>query len=87
MPRVVCFDVPGCDLRFYSDDHRPAHFHARVPGEFEIRVFFLREPPEYQEVWVVTRIPSGVLRTILDEAAVHRVELFEEWSEKVAPGE
>lgn len=87
MPRARSVKVPGCELRFHSHDHRPAHFHARVPGEWEIRVFFLREPPEFQEVWVVTRIPAGTLRAILEGAAEHRAELLGEWSERVLPDE
>lgn len=79
--------MPGCELRFYSHDHRPAHFHARVPDEFEIRVFFLYEPPRYEEVWVATRIPAPSLRAILDGAAEHRAELLGEWSEQVNPHE
>lgn len=85
MPRVACFDVSGCDLRFHSHDHAPAHFHASVPGEWEVRVFFLHEPPGYQKVWVVTRVPASTLREILEKAAEHRAELLREWSENVVP--
>lgn len=85
MPRVECFETAGVDVRFHSHDHRPAHFHARVPGEWEIRVFFLREPPEYEVDWIVTRIPASALRAVLDGAAEHRIPLLEEWSERVAP--
>lgn len=85
MPRVVCLDVSGCDLRFHSHDHRPAHFHASVPGEWEIRVFFLDEPPTYSEEWVVTRVPAPKLREILEGAATHRAELLEEWSAGTLP--
>lgn len=85
MPRVECFEVPGLDLRFHSHDHRPAHFHARSAGEWEIRVYFLREPPVYEAVFVVTRISASELRAVLEGAAAHRGELLEEWSEGVAP--
>lgn len=86
MPRVACFEVSGCDLRFHSHDHRPAHFHASVSGEWEIRVYFLHEPPTYEEVWVVTRVPASKLREILNAASAHRGELLEEWSAGVLPG-
>ena len=85
MPRVECFEVQGLDLRFHSHDHRPAHFHARKPGEWEIRVFFLREPPAYDEEFVLTRIPAATLRTVLEGAAEHRAALLREWSRGVAP--
>lgn len=85
MPRVECFEVPGLDLRFHSHDHRPAHFHARKPGEWEIRVFFLREPPAFAEEFVVTRISASTLRMLLERAAEHRAELLEEWSRGVGP--
>ncbi|MDP2497360.1 MAG: DUF4160 domain-containing protein [Candidatus Palauibacterales bacterium] len=84
MPQVTSFDVSGCDLRFHSHDHGPAHFHASVSGEWEIRVYFLHEPPTYDEKWVMTRIPASELREILGKAAEHRAALLEEWSEKVA---
>lgn len=85
MPRVTCFEVPGVELRFHSHDHRPAHFHARRVGEWEIRVYFLHEPPVYEEVFVVTRISAPDLRAVLNGAAAHRAELLEQWSEGVAP--
>lgn len=87
MPRVDCFSVPGVDLRFHSHDHRPAHFHAKVPGEWEIRVYFLREPTAFEVVWHVQRIPASRLRPVLEGAAEHRAALFREWSEGVLPDE
>lgn len=85
MPRVASFELPGIELRFHSHDHRPAHLHAKVPGEWEIRVYFLHEPPTYDVAWVATRIPADRLRAVLTIAAEHRSELLEEWSEAVAP--
>lgn len=87
MPRVACFEVEGVELLFHSHDHRPAHFHARRPGDWEIRVYFLREPPVYEEVFVMTRISASDLRAVLDGAGAHRAELLEEWSRGVAPDE
>ena len=87
MPRIACFQVSGVDLRFHSHDHRPAHFHAKATGQWEIRVFFLREPPVYEIVWQVSRIPSPRLREILEGAAEHRATLLEEWSAGVLPDE
>ena len=43
MSRVESFSVPGVECWFYSNDHRPPHFHARRRGEWSVRVFFLEE--------------------------------------------
>lgn len=33
------YQLDGIVIVFYSNDHAPPHFHARKPGEWEIRVF------------------------------------------------
>jgi hypothetical protein len=38
VPRLDAFSVAGLELFFNSLDHLPPHFHARRPGEWEIRV-------------------------------------------------
>ncbi len=58
MPIVESFQIAGCRCWFYSDDHRPAHFHARSPGEWEVRVYFLLEPPQVEVVLEVNRLPG-----------------------------
>lgn len=83
MPLVEAFEIPGIRCWFYSDDHRPAHFHAGVPGEWEVRVYFLLDPPEMQSVFSVKHLPGKVRRQLLAAAADHRAELFVEWSDKV----
>ena len=56
MPNVECFQIGGCRCWFYSDDHRPAHFHASSPGEWEARVYFLLDPPEIEMLFEVKRL-------------------------------
>ncbi len=58
MPNVESFQITGCRCWFYSDDHSPAHFHASSPGEWEVRVYFLLEPPQMEVVLDVKRVPS-----------------------------
>jgi hypothetical protein len=33
VPKVSAISLGGLDLRFYSSDHLPPHFHAIGPGE------------------------------------------------------
>ena len=86
MPNVEAFQIAGCRCWFYSDDHRPAHFHASSPGEWEVRVYFLLEPPQMEVVLEVKRLPSRIRRGLLSLAREHRAELLKEWSEKVHNG-
>lgn len=83
MPKVDAFHIAGCRCWFYSDDHRPAHFHASSPGEWEVRVYFLLDPPETEVVLSIKRIPNRIRRRLLSLAEKHRSELLTEWSEKV----
>ncbi|CAN5549562.1 hypothetical protein BH24GEM3_BH24GEM3_22800 [soil metagenome] len=50
-------------------------------------MFFHEEPPYYDEVWAVGRIPGRVLREVLAHASSFREQLYIEWSEKVAPND
>ena len=86
MPTVESFQIAGCRCWFYSDDHRPAHFHASAPGGWEVRVYFLLEPPEIEVVLEVKRLPGRIRRGLLSLAKQHRAELLKEWSEKVQQG-
>jgi len=83
MGKVGSIAIPGIECFFYSAEpgHRP-HFHAKRAGEWEIRVFFMEEPPEYEVKFAIRRIPGNKRRRLLDLAAEHRRALFEEWSRK-----
>ena len=50
MPTVACLAVAGIELWFNSNDHLPPHFHAEKSCDWEVRVFFLREPKDMFEV-------------------------------------
>ena len=88
MGRVSAFEIDGMDLWFNSSDHLPPHFHARKPGSWEIRVFFLLCSDghlESEKKWPPGR-PSPRNRereAILRATLEHRAELLEEWEQKV----
>lgn len=84
MGRVEAFVVEGLVLRFYSNDHHPAHFHAEKPGHGEVRVFFMREPPEIEAVWGT--LPNKVIRRLRASASRFRIALLKEWERKVSSG-
>ena len=84
MGRVQAFELAGCRFWFYTGDHEPPHFHARVGDAGEIRVYFLREPPEHEVKWAVKHVSARVVREILQLAAEHRAALFEEWERNQA---
>ena len=84
MGRVQAFQLAGCRLWFHTGDHGPPHFHAGVADAWEIRVYFLQEPPEYDVKFELRRIPAKTVRAILQLVAEHRAELFEEWERSQA---
>jgi uncharacterized protein DUF4160 len=77
---VEAFGLQGCRCWIYTGDHDAPHFHAGVPDEWEIRVYFLTDPVEYEVKFRIRRIPSRKLGQLLDLAKAHRAELFEQWS-------
>ena len=79
MGLLQAFQLPECRFRFHTGDHGPPHFHARAEDAWEIRVFFLREPPEYEVKFKMKHVSARTVREILELAAVHRAELLEEW--------
>ena len=84
MGRVRAFQLAGCRLWFHTGDHGPPHFHAGVADAWEIRVYFLQEPPEPEVKFAVKRVSAKVVREILKLSAEHRAELFEEWERSQA---
>jgi hypothetical protein len=90
--RVTVISIAGLDLWFNSSDHLPPHFHARRPGQWEIRVFFL-QCVEGQLVFTMkwprhgARISGKDQRALLTESLAHRAELLAEWEEKVVTKE
>ncbi len=72
MPEVSRFF--GIAIRFYYNDHEPAHFHA-VYGEHEALV-------EIDSLAVLRgEIPRRALALVLEWAALHRLELRKNWED------
>jgi hypothetical protein len=81
----------GLELFFNSSDHLAPHFHVERAGEWEVRVFFLRDEASMIEVkWQLKTPSQKVLRKLCAGAAQVRAALLEEWEQKVVvttPGE
>lgn len=70
MPEVSRFF--GIAIRFYYNDHEPAHFHA-VYGEYEALI-------EIDTLAVLRgELPRRALALVLEWAALHRQELRTNW--------
>ena len=91
MGKVSSLAEPGLELFFNSSDHLPPHFHAEKPGEWEVRVFFLRVVADMVELKWALRAPSArVLKKLCAAAEQRRAALLVEWELKVfvgTPGE
>lgn len=79
MGLLRAFELSGYRFWFYTGDHASPHFHAGVVDAWEIRVYFLLEPPRHEVKFAVKHVPAGMVRAILELAAAHRTELLEEW--------
>lgn len=82
MARVKAFSVEGLDLRFFSNDHDPPHFHAlHAGGGWEVSVHFL----EASESMLVgfrppaRRMAARHRRALVNGAECHRAALLLEW--------
>lgn len=83
MGKLQAIKVPGCECWFHSRDHTPEHFHAASPGEWEVKVLFMRNPVEIEIVFEDRKIPRRVLSSLRSLAASNRTAIFLEWSQKV----
>ena len=70
MPEVSRFF--GIAIRFYYNDHEPAHFHA-VYGEHEALI-------EIDSLAILRgELPRRALALVFEWAALHRIELRTNW--------
>lgn len=87
MARVEAFEIEGLMLIFYSNDHRPPHFHVKKTGAWEVRVFIETTTDDFLDLGHVFQKkhgPSGRLqRQIAEQVSAHRSKLLEEWEAKV----
>lgn len=84
MGKVDAFTIVGLIMWFWSGDHLPPHFHAKKPGEWEMRIHILETRKgelSFDLKWGDG--PSGKLKGELAKLVVkHREALYEEWSLK-----
>lgn len=84
MGKVTSFNLVGIECWFYSNEHKPPHFHAKRAGQWHVTVSFLES-----RVTMIKRAkgPSGRIKkadrvALLDMAQLYREELLKEWEEK-----
>ena len=86
MGKVSCFNLYGIDCWFWSQDHRPPHFHAKKKGCWEVQVYFLKTRND-----MIVRVQGGLrgrisstdANALRDKAEQYRAELYIEWEKKV----
>lgn len=82
--KVSAFAQEELELFFNSSDHLAPHFHAECPGEWEVRVFFLRDEASMVESkWAVKTPSKKDLKRLCAAAAQVRPQLLAEWEQKV----
>ena len=83
MPEISRFF--GIVISMYYKEHAPPHFHAEQPGDWEVRVLFLRDPSEMIDVRWQSKTPKAkTLRRLCELAEEHRERLLAEWEAAVA---
>jgi hypothetical protein len=89
MPRLKAFELDQYDLRIFTNDHNPPHFHLSDYGEtFELRIYFMDVSPGvlaadvvYPRTANVVSLLRGAKRAELIELVLqHQDELLAEWS-------
>ena len=84
MGKVEAFNLPGIYCWFYSDDHRPPHFHAKKAGEWQVKVNFLLSEADMIECeWSKKSISGKHKRALIKMAVANRAVLLQEWEQKV----
>lgn len=74
----------GLELFFNSSDHLEPHFHAERAGEWEVRVFFLKDEASMVESkWALKTPSKKELKRLCAAAAEVRPQLLAEWETKV----
>ena len=80
--------IEGLEIKFYSNDHEPEHFHVRKKGEWEIKVFFRLSNEMnlvYELKWKLKSLgPSSKdKQQIYEYVEQYRDYLENEWERKV----
>ncbi len=91
MGKVESIKVHGLDLWFNSSDHLPPHFHARRPGDWEIRVYFPECTSDYLKYDVkwppqLNEIPKKYLKDLMRMITENMEQLYKEYERKTCLG-
>jgi hypothetical protein len=71
---------------FWSHDHNPPHFHAKIEGAWEVQVFFLESTESmFRLKWKKRPFLSRYRKALLEQVMLHRAEILREWESKVQP--
>ena len=83
MTKVKAFSCSEITCWFWSNDHRPPHFHAKRDGEWEVNVNFLNDKNDMLELlWASASGPSKAHRNYLtSKSEKYRAELLKEWED------
>jgi hypothetical protein len=82
MATVNAFKIAGTKIWFWSNDHTPAHFHAKRNGEWEVKVKFLLDQSDMIEIISSQRaISRKVLKELTQLAEEHRAALLMQWED------
>lgn len=87
MAKLECFTINGISLWFWSNDHKPPHFHAKRAGKWEVRVYFLEESAAnmLDVMWGEKAFTAADKKALAKMVAAHRANILEEWELKVNP--
>lgn len=84
MAKIDCFEIPGLECWFWSNDHNPPHFHVKREGEWELKVNFLENDDEKMFELEWGDLPkSKVRKGIKALVNANRPALLVEWAAKV----
>jgi Domain of unknown function (DUF4160) len=86
MAKLTCFSIPGMELWFWSNDHEPAHFHAKRKGEWLYKVNFQNPAGEMFEcIWSTKKsgMPKADWKLLEEMVEKYRDEIQKEWEKKV----
>jgi hypothetical protein len=84
MAKLRSFSIAGVEMWFWSKDHNPPHFHAKVEGAWEVQVYFLEAPggAMFRFKWQKRPFLGRHRKALAQQAAAHRFELLQEWQQK-----
>jgi hypothetical protein len=85
MGKVEAFTIEGLTIWFWSEDHRPPHFHVKKADAWEMKVNFLEDTKKamFEIIWSNKPVSAKAKRELAKQVKAHRQELLKEWETKV----